>query len=123
MTYQIIHTTKNGKQHVMFDIEYYLTCPENDHEKWHSELHCLPIVDGIANFLKDSLQDNGFKFDDFINDARGIQEIRGLLYEQYSNRPIQKDSASQFHYHVFGPRLEEEINSFVNKYGLDINKD
>lgn len=54
------------------------TCNDNS-EQVHSEIHCLPIVDGISTLIKESLNNKNFNFDEFIKDATDIQEIRGLL--------------------------------------------
>ena len=62
MTYQIYYMQENSnKTHVLFDIEYYLTKAKNLDE-WFSEISCLPIVDGIAYFLRDKLNDEKFDF-------------------------------------------------------------
>ena len=52
-----------------------------------------------------------------------IQEIRGLLYERYNNKPKIYDEARVFHYKVFGKILKEKIEAFANKYNLHINID
>lgn len=116
MTYQLYYTAKDGRDYVLFDIEYYLKKVDNS-EEWNSEISCLPIVKGIYHFIKD------FNLDEFVNDATGIQEIRGLLYEQYNNKPKSKFEASNFHYKIFGKVLEGMLNDFANKYGLYINRD
>lgn len=122
MTYQIYYTAKDGRDYVLFDIEYYLKKIDNS-EKWHSETHCLPLVKGISYFIKERLNNKDFNFDEFIKDATDIQEIRSLLYEQYNNKPKSKSEASNFHYKIFGKILEGMLNDFANKYGLYINRD
>lgn len=124
MIYQIYYTTKEEKNrdYVLFDIEYYLKKIDNS-EKWYSEIHCLPLVKGISYFIKERLNNKDFNFDEFIKDATGIQEIRGLLYERYDNKPKSKSEASNFHYKIFGKILEGMLNDFANKYGLYINRD
>lgn len=58
MTYQIYYLEEgresNNRGNTLFDIEYYLTYDADD-DYWFSDLHCLPIVEGIARFLKDRL--------------------------------------------------------------------
>lgn len=125
MTYQIYYTTKeekNSRNYVLFDIEYYLKKIDNS-EKWYSEIHCLPLVKGISYFIKERLNNKNFNFDKFIKDATDIQEIRGLLYERYDNKPKSKSETSNFHYKIFGKILEGMLNNFANKYGLYINRD
>lgn len=125
MTYQIYYTTKeekNSRDYVLFDIEYYLEKVYNS-EEWNSEIRCLPLVKGISYFIKERLNNKDSNFDEFIKDATDIQEIRGLLHEQYNNKPKSKSEASNFHYKIFGKILEGMLNDFANKYGLYINRD
>lgn len=122
MTYQIYYTAKDGRDYVLFDIEYYLEKVYNS-EEWNSEIRCLPLVKGISYFIKERLNNKDFNFDEFIKDATDIQEIRSLLYEQYNNKPKSKSEASNFHYKIFGKILEGMLNDFANKYGLYINRD
>lgn len=126
MVYQIYYKPKgdsNGyKGYCLFDIEYYQQ--QNDETKdWYSEIHCLALVEGIARFLKDMLNNKGFMFEEFVKDASEIQEIRRLLYEYYSNKPKPRTDAQHFHYDVFGKTLQEKIDRFSNKYGLHVNID
>lgn len=126
MTYQIYYIPKgeqnNNRAYTLFDIEYYQE--QSDRSKdWYSEIDCLPVVEGIAYFLKDSFKNKDFIFEDFVKDADEIQEIRGLLYERYDNKPKPKYEASNFHYKIFGKILEGMLNDFVTKYGLYINRD
>lgn len=124
MTYQICYSPSGEKNrcYILFDIEYYLK-KWNSPEGWYSEISCLPIVKGIYHFIKESNENKDFNLDEFVNDATDIQEIRGLLYEQYDNKPKPKSEASNFHYKIFGKILEGMLNDFANKYGLYINRD
>lgn len=127
MVYQIYYTPKDSKNNdrgnVMFDIEYYLSKSEVKNNYWFSELSCLPCVKGMVSFLKDKRNDENFNYDEFVELAEEIQEIRGLLYERYNNRPKQYDEANEFHYTFFGKILEEKLETFANKYNLFINRD
>ena len=122
MIYQIYYSPNGEKNrgYVLFDIEYYLKKLNNSKE-WQSEIHCLPLIKGISYFIKEFIKDK--YFNEFIKDATDIQEIRGLLYEQYNNNPKSKSEASNFHYKIFGKILEGMLNDFANKYGLYINRD
>lgn len=127
MTYQVYYLPKNSKENdrgfSMFDIEYYQTRMEG-REGWFSEIDCLPIVEGIVKFLKEKRSENNFDYEEFIKDADGIQEIRGLLYERYNNKPRKSNvDAHHFHYRVFGKVLEEMLENFSKKYDLHINRD
>ena len=127
MVYQIYYITEDSKnsdnRNVMFDIEYYLSKSEMKNDYWFSELSCLPCVKGIVSFLKDKRNDEDFNYDEFVELAEEIQEIRGLLYERYNNRPKPYDEANEFHYKFFGKILKEKVEPFANKYNLYINID
>lgn len=127
MVYQIYYTPKDSKNNdrgnVMFDIEYYLSKSEVKNDYWFSELSCLPCVKGMVSFLKDKRNDENFNYDEFVELAEEIQEIRGLLYERYNNRPKPYDEARDFHYKIFGKILKEKVETFANKYNLYINRD
>ena len=126
MTYQIYYLPKEESEgsrgYTLFDIEYYQK-PCEKSGNWYSEISCLPIVEGIALFIKDSVGNKNFDFKEFLRDAHEIQEVRGLLYEYYNNKPRPSDDANDFHYHVFGKALEVMINEFSKKYGLFVNRD
>lgn len=127
MIYQIYYTPKDTKEdirYVIFDIEYYLSKDDiNEKNNWFSEIHCLPCIGGITKFLKDKLNDKDFNCDEFVALGEEIEEIRGLLYERYDNKPKKYSAAKDFHYKVFGKVLEEKIEAFAKKYDLHINRD
>lgn len=130
MIYYLGYTPKdkqNTRGFVMFDIEYYQTKLEGNKEEWHSEIHCLPCVDGITWFLKDKFNEPGFDYEQFIKDANEIQEVRGLLYEYnwegQNNHPKPYKESVNFHHHVFGKVLEKLFDEFTKKYGLWIGRD
>lgn len=126
MTYYIGYTPKdeqNTRGFVMFDIEYYQKQSERNREEWYSEISCFPCVNGITHFLKDNFVKKDFDYEEFIRDAEEIEEVRGLLNERCDNRPKPSREADNFHYHVFGKRIEELFNRFAEKYGLWINRD
>lgn len=80
-------------------------------------------VEGVTKFLKDNLNDKDFNCDEFVKLGEEIEGLRGLLYEQYDNKPKKYSAAKDFHYKVFGKVLEEKIEAFANKYDLHINRD
>lgn len=92
-------------------------------KKWHSEIHSLPCVEGLALFLKNSINDSHFPLKEFIDDAHEIEELRGLLYEHYENAKATMEEAEEFHYHIFLKILENLIEKFATKYKLHINRD
>ena len=127
MTYQIYYkpetSAENSRGYVMFDIEYYRKQSQTK-DKWFSEISCLPCVEGLTHFLKDKFnEDINFDIEEFTKVAIEIQEVRGLLYERFNNKPKENKEANHFHYHVFGETLEKLLNNFADKYGLYINKD
>lgn len=126
MTYKIYYIPKGEanccKDYTMFDIEYY-EIPSGKDGEWFSDLLNLPVVTGIACFLRDNLNDKDFNFEEFVKDAEDISWLRGLLHECYDNKPKTSTEAEHFHYHVFRPVLEEKIKAFAKKYGLFIDVD
>ena len=123
MTYQIYWMQNDDKRHVLFEIEFYRKHADASFD-WISEIHCLPIVKGISNFLKDKLSDNDFVFEEFVNDANEIQEIRRMVYgSDVDNSPKPQREVYFWHYNIFGKSLEEKINKFAKKYGLLVNRD
>ena len=126
MTFQIYYLPKDAKKdhrgYTVFDIEYYLTYGK-DKEKWFSEIHCLPCVEGIARFMKDKLTEENFDLDGFVAEANFIQEIRAFLYENHNNNPKDEIEADFFHYKIFGDKIKTIFESFCRKYGLELNID
>lgn len=126
MVYQIYYIPKgeqhNSRGYTLFDIDYYQK-QSNNSKDWFSEIDCLPVVEGIAYFLKDALNNKDFIFEDFVKESDEIQEIRGLLYERYDNKPKPQIDAHHFHYRIFGKVLKEKIDAFCKKYGLYVNID
>ena len=124
MTYRIEYTSKeDGKTYTLFDIEYYQEKSDYGKGGWISEIDSLPIVEGITMFLSENLNGDGFDKGQFIKDADEIQEVRGLLYERYNNKPKDDADARHFHYHVFGKVLEELLEGFSKKYATSVIRD
>lgn len=118
MTYYIYYLPKTGNsvKFTLFDIEYYKKQSNKDKSKWYSEISCLPRIEGLTRFLKEKFKDNNFDYEQFIKDAKEIQEIRGLLYEKYDNKPKSKEESNEFHYNTFGELLRNKLEGFVKKY-------
>ena len=114
--------TKEVKEVIVFDIEYYKKQSDKDNKLWNSEISCLPCVEGLSIFLKDKLSEPGFNIKQFIKDANEIQEVRGLLHEHewegQNNCPKPFKDADNFHYHVFGKVIEKLFHDFTKKYGM-----
>lgn len=111
-----------GKNPVVFDIEYYLTYCKKDNKKlWYSELHCLPIPEGIIQIAR-SIKDDTVAAD-FAKDCNEIAELRGELYEGGElwrglshNNPVELKEAGHRHYHVIEPELRNRLNRFCEKW-------
>jgi hypothetical protein len=104
----------------LFDIEYYQS--HFDKTTWNSEISVLPCVEGITKFLE-SVKNVDFDYNQFIDDAKEIQELRGWLYEKDGNRPCFLEDNDKLHY---GPRLthiRNVITEFADKYGLYVDED
>lgn len=127
MVYQIYYIPKGAKERsrgvCMFDIEYYMKQHKETENTWYSEIHCLPCVDGLCDFIRDKVGEEGFDFDAFVRDAAEIQEIRGLLYEKHYNRPKEEEEARKFHYDIFGKEIRALFDLFCKQYGLYLNID
>ena len=119
--------TKEVKEVIVFDIEYYKKQSDKDNKLWNSEISCLPCVEGLSIFLKDKFNEPGFDYKQFIMDASVIQEVRGLLYEHrwngQDNCPKSYKDAYNFHYHIFSKVIEKLFDDFTKKYGMWIDRD
>lgn len=115
----------NYGKHTVFEIEFWEEKYEQakDENAWYSELDCLLCVEGISYFLRDSIGKNGFNFDEFIEDSKDIQELRGFLWEVNDNKLMPLKYSSERHYHFFYPKLKETIYAYCEKYGFSINID
>ena len=129
MTYYIGYTpgdaSYNHRGWVVFDIEYYMNKDETskDNDCWNSEIYPSLCPEGVTRFLKDKFKDESFDYEAFIKDAEYIDDIRGYLYEHHDNRNKTMKDAENFHYHVFGPKVDKILKDFADKWGLWINKD
>lgn len=73
-----MHVILDG--YTLFDIEYYKK--QSDRSKdWYSEIDCLPVVEGIAYFLKDSFKNKDFIFEDFV-------KVTYLIFKQKVNKKL-----------------------------------
>lgn len=123
MVFDIDFGTKRGC--TMFDIEVYQR--ESEHERtkglWSSEIHVLPCVEGITRFLESKRNDNTFDYDEFIEHAKVIQELRGWLYEVEGNKPLPSVESSKIHYDIRVKYVKSVIYAFAEKYNLYVNVD
>lgn len=125
MIYQIIYKSPNdNKEYCMFDIEYYKDHPEYCKDKWISEIRCTTIVEGLVMFVRDMIQaKENFDCATFIEDAAQLQEVRGLLFEKFDNKPRTDRESDVFHYHIFAKSLRLLLDAFCDKYGCRLNVD
>ena len=112
-------------KYTLFDIEYYMAKSETakTEKAWYSELQTCVCVEGLARYLKDNLNKEGFNLDEFIRDSEQIQELRGWLWETHRNYMEDMETCSKRHYHEFKPELDEIIDTYCKKYGFYINVD
>lgn len=125
MTYYITYTPLDeigitNRSYTVFDIEYYMDKYNNE---WFSELHSLPIIEGLTIFVKNAGEIPNFSYSEFINDASEISRLRGLLNEKFDNCPKEIDKAEEFHYNIFMPILEDKLSEFAEKYRMEISFD
>jgi hypothetical protein len=115
----------NGELYTMFDIEYYLKEFNSEKAEMLSEIHVSIIPNGYTHFVADKLREEAFEsfnLEDFIKDVNKINNLRGLLYEWYDNRPRQLSDAKIFH-NEFGDKFKKILTEFVEKYNLSLEVD
>lgn len=110
---------------IMFDIEIYQRKSEHENTKdlWYSEMHVLPCVDGLTRFLESKRNDDTFNYNEFIEDAKVIQELRGWLYEVEGNKLLPSEESSKVHYGKRVKFVKTVIDAFAEKYNLYVNVD
>ena len=122
MVYQIYYGDRRPGE-TLFDIEYYLALNESKKdtdERWYVELHSSSLISGAVHFICDVLKPE--LVEDFIKDCEELEELRGWIWERHNNRSrtmedAQKDKTE------WGKYIEEKINTFCDKYGLNLNID
>lgn len=132
MVYQIYYNYE-GKRKVLFDIEIYVDeylgwSPNKDDEnKWVVELKCHSSIADAVYFFKDYFIDYAYEcekfyYEDFVIDAAELEELRGWLWEQHSNkiRTIDEASKDKQEWSLY---VEAKVIDFCNKYGLEYNID
>lgn len=124
MIYYINYNT-NGEKYTMFDIEYYLKEFNIEKAERLSEIHCSIIPNGYTHFVADKLREEAFysfNLEEFIQDVNKIDNLRGLLYEFYNNKPRPLLDAKLF-YNEFGEKIKKILTEFVEKYNLTLEVD
>ena len=122
MVYQIYYGEERPRQ-TLFDIEYYLTLDDtkkDTDERWYVELHCRPILSESVRFVRDILKPE--LVEDFIKDCAELEDLRGWIWERHRNWNRDIDTAKK-DYNTWMVHIEERINSFCDKYGLNLNTD
>lgn len=117
MTYQIYIGDQNRPRKVLFDIEYYAVIEKG---VWCSEVHVLPIVEGLWLFFESTKSENNFNHEEFLKDADEISELRGWLYEVNGNKP---SLTTDLHYGERRDYIKHKVYAFASKYGLYVNED
>ena len=122
MVYQIYYGEKRPCE-TLFDIEYFLTLDESKKdtdENWYVELHSISFISGAVHFICDVLKPE--LREDFIKDCDELEELRGWIWERHNNHLRSIDDAKK-DYREWMVHIEERINSFCDKYGLNLNTD
>lgn len=120
-----IRYNKEDEKYTMFDIEYYLKEFNSEKKEWLSEIHVSIIPNGYTRFLADKLREEAFdtfNLEYFIQDVNKIDNLRGLLYECYDNRPRSFSDAKVFQ-REFGEKIKKILTEFVEKYNLSLEVD
>lgn len=121
MTYQILYIPNGSNQrYALFDIEFYLD--KHEDEKWSTEVRCLTRIEGVARYLRYKFNDKLYDFEDFIEDACEIQEIRGVVMESSENVPSPYEIAAVF-FRKFQSKLLRMLREFCITYNLELNID
>lgn len=93
--------------YTLFDIEYYQK--QSDRSKdWYSEIDCLPVVEGIAYFLKDS-----FKNSERILALCGVKD--GNLLVPFAGSGTEMVAGLNFGMNVTGFEIESDYISIAQK--------
>ena len=123
MTFEIFYSD-NYPSHrgwCLFDIEYYQIQSERDKGKWHSEIRVLPCVEGLIRFYDSKKNDANFNMEEFIQEAKVIQELRRWLWEVDGNKAVEDNY--KIHYGKRYETIKKGIDEFAKKYDLLINID
>ena len=122
MTFQIYWGEDFTKHrgYTMFDIEYYQT--RVDKNKWQSEIHVLPCVEGLVRYTFAQKDNPDFYIEDFIRDSEEIQELRGWLWERDGTHN-QPSEDSSLHYGERYKYIENLLDEYAKKYGVYVNRD
>ena len=107
-----------NREYTMFDIEYYLF--RNKNNLWQSELHVLPIVEGLVRYTLSQKDNSNFNVEQFIADSKIIQELRGWLWEVDGNKP---DDKNKLHYGERYQYISTLLDEYAKKYGCYISVD
>lgn len=122
MVYQIYYGDKRPRE-TLFDIEYFLTLDESKKdtdENWYVELHSISFISGAVHFICDVLKPE--LREEFIKDCDELEELRGWIWERHNNHLRSIDDAKK-DYREWMVYIEQKINTFCDKYGLNLNTD
>lgn len=122
MTFQIYWGEDFTKHrgYTMFDIEYYQT--RVDKNKWQSEIHVLPCVEGLVRYTFAQKDNPDFYIEDFIRDSEEIQELRGWLWERDGTHN-QPSEDSNLHYGDRYKYIDSKLHDYAKKYGMYVSRD
>ena len=119
----LIYYGDNRPGETLFDIEYFITLDESKKdtdEKWYVELHSSSFISGAVHFICDVLKPE--LREEFIKDCDELEELRGWIWERHNNHLRSIDNAKK-DYREWMVHIEQKINTFCDKYGLNLNTD
>ena len=126
MTYRVEIKKEDGKWTTVFDIEFWLKCDESS--GYYSEISVCTCPEGLICLARKTGEKD---VSELTEDADGISELRGELYEGGSlvaqnidfNRPASKDVAYERHFKKLQPAIRERLDAFCDKWGCSLNID
>ena len=125
MTYRVEIKKEDGKWATVFDIEFWLKCDDPSGYYSESEISVCTCPDGLIYLARKTSEKD---VQELTEDAEGISELRGELYEGGSlvaqsidfNRPSPKDVASERHYKKLQPAIRKRLEAFCEKWGCSL---
>lgn len=117
MIYQVYYGTERPGV-VLFDIEIYMKqCGDS---LWCVELHGHSFISGAVDFVLDVLDKS--KREEFKNDCKELEELRGWIWERHRNRPRTYNDAKD-DMKDWKEYIDAKLRGFCDKYGLYLNTD
>ena len=119
---------KDGKTHVLYDIDVFLELHEDYYDKetyevydaWRTEVNNICFGEGIAQYVYDKI-DNDETLEKFKKDCDYMSFLRGFLHEQHRDYWLKEEEAKKF-FDSFIKEIDLIITTFATKWGLKVKK-